>query len=74
MTFLQTPQDSRMAQAWDVRTLEPPRLSLHSLAQDLSWEVRQLRASQLTIRTSLGFLILRVLQRIAYNAGWSMGE
>jgi len=73
MTFLQTPRDSVIAQAWDIRTLEPPRLTFWSLAEDLQWEVRQLRALQLGLGTSVGFLILRALQRIAYNSGWSQG-
>jgi len=73
VTFLHVPQDSVLAQAWDIRSLEPPRLTLRSLMQDLSWEVRQLRASRPGSGTWLAFLFLRALQRIAYNAGWSKG-
>jgi len=73
LTFLHAREDLVLARRWDVSTLEPPRLTLRSLLTDLSWEIQQARESGLGFGTTACFLFLRTLQRIAYNAGWSIG-
>jgi hypothetical protein len=53
--------------------LEPPAATPRAIWDDLRWHHRIYRMEGLDLRTRLGFLALRVVQRVAYNLGWSEG-
>lgn len=80
MTFIDTaglpgPSDHEVrAVVWGYDTLRPPRLTPVGIVRDLMWELHRFRAAHLGVRTACAFLILRVLQRVAYNIGWWMGR
>lgn len=50
--------------------LDPPSHSPRAIWRDLRWHDRIYRMEGLNRRTRLGFLFLRVVQRLAYNRGW----
>lgn len=54
--------------------LDPPSHSLGAIWEDLRWHARIYRMEGLDRRTRLGFLALRVVQRLAYNTGWYEGR
>lgn len=56
------------------RGLEPPPLSISTALNDLRWHAALYRHDGLSARETLGFLALRVVQRVAYNAGWLFGR
>ena len=70
MTYIHLRGHEVGAITWGYDTLRPPRITPVSLAQDLIWEIRWYRAAKLDFATSMEFLGLRVLQRVAYNLGW----
>lgn len=80
MTYIETVERSGAtdhevrAAVWGYNTLRPPRLTPVGIVRDLMWELHRFRAARLGVRTTCAFLILRVLQRVAYNAGWRMGR
>lgn len=53
--------------------LDPPAATPRQLWRDLRWHARLYRLDGLERRTRWGFLVLRVLQRLAYNLGWRRG-
>jgi hypothetical protein len=53
--------------------LEPPPISVGMILGDLRWHAALYREDDLPFPTRLGFLGLRVLQRLSYNAGWFWG-
>lgn len=53
--------------------LDPPPATPCTIARDLRWHRKLYRLDALSWRTQLGFLVLRVVQRIAYNLGWWFG-
>lgn len=57
--------------AWE--GLRPPPATLPALWQDLQWHAALYREDGLPWRDRAFFLSLRVLQRVAYNAGWHRG-
>jgi hypothetical protein len=59
------------AHAWN--GLAPPPLSLRELVDDIRWHAALYRHDRLAIATQLGFLGLRVVQRVTYNLGWWRG-
>lgn len=56
------------------RGLEPPPLSLGVIFDDLRWHLALYRHDEMPPRDVVAFLALRVLQRVAYNAGWHHGR
>lgn len=64
------PQRAR-AHAWN--GLEPPPISVSEILGDIRWHATLYRQDGLPLPTRLGFLGLRVLQRVSYNAGWFWG-
>lgn len=54
--------------------LDPPSAAPAAIWEDLRWHHRIYQMEGLDLRTRLGFLGLRVLQRIAYNLGWHEGR
>ena len=60
-------KDVRMSWA---NELIPPRLSPKTLAAELRSAWISYRRYSLPMRDRLVFLCLRILQRLAYNAGW----
>lgn len=53
--------------------MEPPRATPLTLWRDLLWHWRVYRMDGLPLTTRLAFLVLRVVQRLAYNRGWRRG-
>ncbi len=74
MTFLHLRHHEVGALRWGFDTLRPPGLTPGNLARDLLWELGQCRAARLALPSVAGFLLLRILQRIAYNLGWWEGR
>ncbi|MDG6987524.1 MAG: hypothetical protein JRN71_07150 [Nitrososphaerota archaeon] len=73
MTYIHLREHEVGAITWGYNTLRPPRITPVSLAKDLLWEMHQYRAAKLNLATSMVFLGLRILQRVAYNLGWGSG-
>jgi hypothetical protein len=73
MTYIHLREHEVGSITWGYDTLKPPRITPVSLANDLLWEMRQYRAAKIDFVTSMKFLGLRVLQRVAYNLGWRSG-
>lgn len=63
----------RRAKVRGVPGLEPPRATPLTLWRDLLWHWRVYRMDGLPLTTRLAFLVLRVVQRLAYNRGWRRG-
>jgi hypothetical protein len=63
----------RRARARTWNGLEPPPISVAAILGDLRWHAALYREDGLPLRTRIGFLGLRVLQRVSYNAGWFWG-
>ena len=59
--------------SWTYDTLRPPKLTLYNVWKDLTWHYRRYKSHDLGTRTIIGFLLLRMLQRISYNVGWNRG-
>lgn len=57
--------------AWN--GLEPPPIFAREMLGELRWHAALYRQDGIPLRARLGFLGLRVLQRVAYNAGWFWG-
>lgn len=53
--------------------LDPPPATPRTIIRDLIWHMKLYRIDHLPWSTRLGFLGLRVAQRIAYNLGWNSG-
>ena len=60
------------AYAWN--GLAPPPLSVAEMADDMRWHAALYRQDRLRVATQVGFLGLRVVQRVAYNLGWWRGS
>ncbi len=73
MTFLHVHQHEIGAVTWGYDTMRPPRVTPGNMARDLLWEIGRCRAARLPMATVAGFLVLRILQRVAYNTGWREG-
>lgn len=56
------------AHAWN--GLAPPPLSVRELVDDVRWHAALYQQDRLPVATRLGFLGLRIVQRVAYNLGW----
>lgn len=56
---------------WD--GLRPPSATPDQLLADMRWHLALYRQDGLGRRDKLAFLALRVVQRLAYNAGWRAG-
>ena len=54
--------------------LLPPRLSVSNLIHELAKAHSEYRAANLPASTRVVFMLLRVIQRMAYNAGWAAGK
>lgn len=54
--------------------LDPPSHSPSAIWEDLRWHARIYQMEGLGPGTRLGFLVLRVVQRLAYNLGWHEGR
>lgn len=54
--------------------LIPPPLSPRTVGAELWSAWASYRQHRLPLRDSFAFLCLRVLQRVAYNAGWHAGN
>ena len=53
--------------------LKPPELSLRSLLNELISVSRSYFQSGLPLKDLYAFVGLRIVQRLAYNAGWASG-
>ncbi len=53
--------------------LRPPELTIANLAKDLARHIGVYRDNRLNMRTAVAFLVLRVLQHMAYDRGWNRG-
>lgn len=53
--------------------LRPPPATPAEIARDLRWHAALYREDGLPWRVRAVFLLLRVVQRLAYNLGWSIG-
>lgn len=53
--------------------LDPPAATPAAIWEDLRWHNRIYRMEGLDNQTRLGFLALRIVQRMAYNVGWYQG-
>lgn len=51
--------------------LRPPRLTIANLALDLVKHIHVYRRNHLSTLTAAAFLLLRVLQHVAYDRGWN---
>ncbi len=58
---------------WTYDTLSPPRLTPQNIYKDLEWHIRLYRESELSFRTIVVFVFLRMSQRLFYNLGWRDG-
>ena len=65
--------DVKRGQAEGPPGLDPPSATPSAIWQDNRWHDRIYRMEGLDRRTRLGFLALRVVQRLAYNTGWYAG-
>ena len=61
-----SPEDRR-------RGLEPPSANILAILADLRWQSALYREEGLSSLDRIIFLGLRVVQRLAYNAGWFWG-
>ena len=53
--------------------LRPPPASPSELWRDVRWQAALYREDALPLRMRATFLAFRVVQRLAYNAGWHVG-
>lgn len=53
--------------------LRPPPATIRAIYHDLRWHAALYREDGLPLRLRVAFLGLRVVQRVAYNAGWRDG-
>ena len=58
--------------SWD--GMKPPQLTLYTLWADLNWHNQLYKINQLNLKNRLGFLILRIIQMVAYFQGWKKGD
>ncbi len=56
------------------RGLRPPAATPQELWRDLRWHAALYREDGLSLQERSAFLALRVIQRLAYNAGWHSGR
>jgi len=56
------------------RGLRPPSATPSELLRDLRWHAALYREDNLPLKDRSAFLALRVVQRLAYNAGWLVGR
>jgi hypothetical protein len=54
-------------------SMEPPPLTIVTLAADLRWHLKLYRMDRLPVRVIAGFLLLRVLHLAQYKRGWRSG-
>ena len=59
------------ARAWN--GLEPPPIFVRDMLDELRWHAALYRQDGIPPSTRIRFLVLRVLQRVSYNAGWLWG-
>ena len=70
MTFFEIKEISEIKEpGWNYNTLSPP-LHLSEILMDFKYQFLTYSKSNLTLKKKLGFIILRVMQRFAYNLGW----
>ena len=58
---------------WSYDTLKPPKLNLRNMARDLKWHLWLYKKASLPYKIVVMFVVLRILQRVAYNIGWRKG-
>lgn len=54
--------------------LLPPSLTLSNLVKELSKADSEYKRAGLSVQNRVVFLGLRVVQRVAYNVGWAVGN
>ena len=59
---------------WGQDTMNPPPLTPSELLNALMDEIRLCISERISICTTLAFLFLILVQRIAYSKGWKEGQ
>ena len=74
MTHIHIAESSEVnSPEWSYQTLRPPAITIQNMARDLAWHLRLYKVDRLPSSVILQFLLLRVVQRVAYNMGWRKG-
>ena len=72
MTYFEIKKLSEIKEpGWNYNTLRPP-LELHEILMDFKYQWRTYSQSNLRFQKKMRFIILRFMQRFAYNFGWRL--
>ena len=72
MSFFDVRFGTKTASVW--KGMQPPKLTWRSVITDLRWHNRLYIINRLRFGIRCQFLILRILQLVAYYFGWKRGQ
>ena len=59
--------------SWTYNILKPPKITVKNVYKDIKYHIKLYKGEKLSFRTILGFIFLRLSQRLFYTLGWKKG-